>query len=196
MTVLVLILMTAEAFAGNGDLIVDGTLNIGSGGVKFPNNSIQQTAWSPGTYVKISDVKPSGTCSQTAIAGTWNTRHLNSMDNNFSGLATLISNQITFTPGTYLVHIYSPHYGAGLGAARLRNLSNETTIIDGTNVYGQPSIGVATYSIISGSFTVAADQVLEVQHYFSGGPACAGGPALGISGRNEVYTVAEFWKVQ
>lgn len=190
-----LFLLYGTVCAAEGDLAVNGNLTVGTQ-ITFPGSSVQTTAFGPGAYVKVSDVKPSGTCSQAVAAGRWNTRNLNTTDNDVSGIAILDSNQITLMPGTYVAHIYAPFYAAGAGPARLQNVTDGITIINGTSIYGAPGVGVVTYSVMMGMFTITANKHLEVQQYFSGAPACPGGTSLGIPGRNEVYTVAEFWKVQ
>lgn len=183
-----MLLTSSIAYAGNGDFSIDGTFTVGAGGIKYSNGT--------GTYIKISDVKPSGTCAQTGIVSAWNTRQLNTIDTDASAFAILTSNQITLSPGTYLAQITAPFYAAGMGAARLQNVTNGTTLLNGTNVYGGGGIAVMTYSFIRGTFTVTASQKIEIQQYFTGGAACGGGPAMGIPGRNEVYTVVELWKLQ
>ena len=59
-----LLLLGANVYAANGDLTVNGTLNVGAGGVKFPDGSTQTTAISPKTQNNVTASRALGTVYQ------------------------------------------------------------------------------------------------------------------------------------
>lgn len=151
-------------------------------------------------YVKVSDVKDSASAG-TFTANTWVTRDLNTEDNDAGGLCSLSSNQITLVAGTYRCDIVVPANAVQGHAARLYNVTADEEIIRGTaewiNDGGIGADTVTTWSKIKGQFTIAASQALEVQHYCLSNNGVSS-TSLGrrvFTSSNNVYTVAEFWKL-
>ena len=145
-------------------------------------------------YVKVSDQVASGVAAQANATGTWTTKRINTENHDDGSLCSIASNQITLAAGTYFCRIASPvHYEAGHHQARLRNITDTETALIGSSEYQHTDHDRGTQcSIITGQFTIAVETVFEVQHYKAGGTAW-GFPA--DFGEDEVYTVAEFWKV-
>ncbi len=146
-------------------------------------------------YVKVSDVKAASTDGGTFTSGEWRTRTLNTEDNDAGGLCSLSSNQITLSAGTYRCLISAPAFGVGNHQARLYNVTGDALLLLGTSEFASSSGAYAqTRSIIAGQFTIATGQALEVQHYSSASRSTTGFGQGGAVGNN-VYTVAEFWKL-
>lgn len=146
-------------------------------------------------YVKVSDVKPSGTHGGTFTSGAWQTRTLNTKDTDTHNIATLSNNQITLPPGTYECYIVAPAYAVQGHRARLYNVTGGSVLLSGTNALAYQTYPHVIPSIIIGRFTLAQQSSLRVEHRcyqtcsnYGFGVACS-------FGDNEVYTVAEFWKV-
>ena len=149
-------------------------------------------------YVKVSDVKANAH-GGTFPAGAWRTRTLNTEDNDAGGLCSLSSNQITLAAGTYRCHIMVPACSVQGHVARLYNTTAASELIRGTTQFCTETAAeeAQSYSIIVGQFTVAASQALEVQHYCSSNNGVSG-VSLGrrcFTSGNNVYAVAEFWKL-
>lgn len=149
-------------------------------------------------YVKVSDIK-SGAHAGTFSSASWVTRDLNTEDNDAGGLCSLSGNQITLSAGTYRCHIMVPACSVQGHVARLYNVTAETELIRGTTQFctETSSEEAQSYSIIVGQFTVAASQALEVQHFCSSNNSVST-YSLGrrcFSSGDNVYTVAEFWKL-
>jgi len=151
-------------------------------------------------YVKVSDVKDSASAG-TFTGNTWVTRNLNTEDNDAGSLCTLSSNQITLVAGTYRCDIVVPANAVQGHAARLYNVTADEEIIRGTaewiNSGGIGADTVTTWSKIKGQFTIVASQALEVQHYClsNNGVATTSLGRRVFTSSNNVYTVAEFWKL-
>lgn len=59
-----LLVFAGNLYAANGDLSVNGTFNVGAGGVKFPDGSTQTTAVSPTIQNKVTTSRSFGTVFQ------------------------------------------------------------------------------------------------------------------------------------
>lgn len=148
------------------------------------------------SYVKVSDVKAVTTAGGTFTQDVWQTRILNTEDNDPDGICSLSSNQITLAAGTYECKIRCPAIRVDHHQARLRNITAGTTILLGNSAYTAAGAYYAQdYSVIKGRFTIAASQVLEVQHRCGVTRGTDGFGTPANVGVDEVYTVAEFRKV-
>jgi len=145
------------------------------------------------SYVKVYEAQNSGVEGGGAVPG-WQTRVLNT-EIDTDGVVTLSSNQLTFTTGTYDSLIFVPHYQTNGTTARLRNVTDGTTVLLGLDTYATGGVGM--YVPIVGRFTVAASKALEVQMATQDTtrPTTGLGKANGFTSTQEIYTVAEFWKV-
>jgi len=142
-------------------------------------------------YIKISDVKTSGTSGGTFNAGAWQTRDLNTTDSDVNNLSALAGNQITLEPGTYVAYITCPAWTVNGNQSRLRDVTNSVTVLLGTNEQG---VNSTSRSVISGLFTISSQTVFEVQHRCQSSKAF-NGFGFALSWANEVYTSAEFRKI-
>jgi hypothetical protein len=149
-------------------------------------------------YIKFADEKPKGTQGGSAGAGL-NTRAFTAVydvrvGGSISGLYFMV-----LPAGTYQCRISVPAYRVGINQARLR-IANADVLIYGTSeITGENTI-VTTRSLISGTFTLASASSLVVEHWCASGNGANG---LGVGANAwtdgnpvEVYTVAEFWKLQ
>lgn len=148
-------------------------------------------------YVQIADVKTANTAGGTFTSGAWQTRVLNTESFDTNGLASLAANQITLQPGVWYTRIQAPAYRVDGHRLRLRNITAGTTIQIGQAGY-TPNATDSTQSTayIMAEFTLAAVTVLEVQHRCTTTQATNGfGLPVNIDSLQEVYTVAEFWRI-
>ena len=150
-------------------------------------------------YILIRDVKAAGVNGGTFTSGAWRTRDLTEKTSDAGGNASLAANRITLEAGTYEFHIRCPASDTtseiGLHQARLYNVTDGSVVSYGTSEYSVVSGYVTTSSIVVGKFTIASSKVFEVQHRSQGTvTTCGFGRATNFGGE-EVYTVAEFWKV-
>jgi len=148
----------------------------------------------PEAYIHIRDEKASSTQGGTSIATTWQTRVLNTESVDTGGNATLASNQITLAAGTYRVRARAPASLSSIHKIRLRNVTSGVTLLVGSSAYNSPVSGIQTDSVLTGRITVAAAQVLELQHWVNTARGTDGLGTATISGEVEVYAEVEFWK--
>lgn len=180
---------SAPASPASGDQYFDTAT-----GILYIHNG---TAWIPITvtenYIKVSDTKVKGTAADAANTSALTAVTLNTEDTDTHSLCTLASNQITLTLGTYRCHILVPAIGTNQFKTRLYNTTGAATLVVGSSVWTVATAGVMSHSLIVGRFTVAAAQVLEVQAQGSHANSKIG-KAANLT-EVEMYTIAEFWKV-
>lgn len=200
---------TSPTFTG-ATVSAAGTLATVNGNVgSFTNASITVnakgliTAASSGsapyvpTYAEFQEQQASGTPSgnTTILGATWTQRVLNTtMANTIAG-ASLTSNQITLPAGTYQIRAFSSSAGngtTGRSAIRLRNITDSTTPIVGANTANPANSTINATPQLSGTITLAASKVLELDVYST--TTGSGGNAI-TSGEAEVYTDVQIFKV-
>lgn len=147
-------------------------------------------------YVKVSEEQPSGTAGGASVAAAWTARVINTENDDPDTIAAIAANQITLAAGTYRCLINSCFSETGATALRLRNTTAGTTLVMGlTGLGAAPNITGAVAVPLAGRFTVAGGQALEVQYYAA---TVRAGNGLGFDaglGVNNVFTIAEFWRV-
>lgn len=150
----------------------------------------------PYNYCKVQDVKTAGTAGGGFTSGSWQTRALNTLSNYFfiGGSPSLSANRLTLPAGSYRCLISAPAYIVVRHKIRLRNVTDGTTVLVGTSEVSNSS-ALVTRSLIQGNFTVAASKELEVQHRCQTTRATDGFGLECNFDEEEVYTVAEFWRL-
>lgn len=144
-------------------------------------------------YVCLRDVKAAGTHGGTFTQDGWRTRDLNDEQADASGICSLSSNQITLDAGTYRCLISAPCARIGVSKAKLQNITDAVSILLSTPGWIHVSAGGNARDVIVGRFTLAAQKVLEVQHYCNTTKANYGFGYRSNIG-DEVYTQVEFWR--
>jgi len=144
-------------------------------------------------YVKVSH-RSTGLSGGGFGAGAWRTRTLNTEDNDDGSLCSLSSNQITLVAGTYYCHIICSAHGVDQHLARLHNVTDNTELIRGMAATADYSTGGGS-AIVAGQFTVGSSKALEVQHYCNNTNSNYGFGRGVFSASDNVYCMAEFWKL-
>lgn len=144
-------------------------------------------------YICVQDQKAQNTAGGTFTGGAWRTRDLNTEVADTAGIASVASNQITLAAGTYVCRITCPAMKVNINQARLYNITDGATIALGMSMIAGDTIYSTSQSVIVSRFTLAAQKVLEVQHYCTTGFNDYGFGYPNNLG-TEVYTVAEFWR--
>ena len=164
--------------------------------VPGPTGPTGATASARISYAQVADLKVSGSPGGTFTAGSYQVRELGTEVTDDDGFLSLSSNQIVLSAGTYLCRIRCPAEYVERHRARLRNVTAGTTVLLGTSENAiRVGGGAITASEISGSFTVASDQLLQVEHRATTTNGTNGFGSPTSFGEYEVYTVAEFWKI-
>ncbi|MCK4522080.1 MAG: hypothetical protein KAU20_05885 [Nanoarchaeota archaeon] len=147
-------------------------------------------------YVKVSDVKAYNIDGGTFTSGSMQTRVINTEDSDTSSICSIASNQITLAAGTYLCNIICPAFWVNRHIAQLYNITDSATTLLGMSQFADANYGGVTLAFIVGKFIITAQKIFEIQHRCQSTRADEGfGIAHGFSGINNVYTIAEFWRV-
>jgi len=165
----------------------------GVDGIKFPDGSIQTT--SATGHILITHELASGTDGGASVTG-WQTRPLNSKKIDTNSLASLSSNQVTLTAGTYYCQATAPAFVANNHKLRLRNVTDGVTLIVGSSEYAYQPGNIYNTARLVGQFTIAAGKALELQHYISSAKTVNGlGVQTGTTTTDvEIYAILECWK--
>ena len=124
-------------------------------------------AWATPTSVTTAtfrDEKAAATGAGTFTSGAWRTRDLNTTQFNNIASASLSSNQITLLAGTYQINASAPAFQVDQHILRWQNITDTSTVMIGSSAYSQNTTNATTHSFISGTFTIAATKVFELQH--------------------------------
>lgn len=145
-------------------------------------------------YICIVDQKAQNTAGGTFTSGAWQTRDLNTERSDTGGHASVASNQITLAAGTYIVHASAPAHAVNWHQARLQNITDASTILEGTSEAATTASSVTSRSVVVGKFTLVAQKVVELQHRCTV-TKTTNGYGLAANFTNEIYSVVELWKV-
>lgn len=146
-------------------------------------------------YLCYRDVKSSNTYGGTFNSGAWRVRDLTEETADTAGIGALASNQITLPAGTYRCRITCPAMGVATHVARLYDTTGAAVLLVGSAA--QSSTGAGSYantlSEIVGTFTLAQESVLQIEHQCFSSQADYGfGPAHSFG--DCIFTIAEFWR--
>lgn len=137
-------------------------------------------------YIVLRDVQTSGTGAGGFTSGAWQTRVLNTEVVDSGNNCSLSSNQFTLAAGTYYIFARAPGFACSRHQVRIQNVTDATTVLEGTNANAANTDTTQTDSFVEGVFTVAASKALELQHRCS---VTSGTNGLGLpcSFTNEIY---------
>lgn len=152
------------------------------------------TSFTQYPYIKCSNTQNSGTNGGTATLGAWRTITLNTKDSDTSSIATLASNQISLPSGTYLVQATNPFVLTGFSSTRLQNITDGSTILNGTPATSNLTNTNSIPSFLKGIFTIAATKTIEYQ-YQTANTQATNGLGQAVSFGTEVFAIIEFTKV-
>lgn len=152
-----------------------------------------------GDYILIRDQKSSGTNGGTFTSGSWQTRDLTTVVIDDTGDVTLSSNQFTLPAGSYRIYAYVPAFFVNTHKARLRNITDSTTVDEGTSAKSNDdstNSETTQESVIRTQFTISESKTFEIQHQCeTTGNTNGFGTATTFTTDNEIYTVVELVKI-
>jgi len=165
----------------------------GATGAPGPQGPVGVTTNEP-PYALIQDQKPQNTAGGTFTTGAWQTRTLNTVVSDVSGLISLVSNQFTLQPGTYRIHAMVTGHACDGHQARLLNVTTGASVLVGKNAFAGSGTAGDSASEISGRFGFASAAAFSIQHQAQTTRATDGfGVAANFT--TEVYTSVELWLV-
>lgn len=144
-------------------------------------------------YAHIRDEKSNGVAGGALSVGSWGTRDLQTEVADVDGIVSISANQFTLQAGHYYIEAEAPAFYCSEHKIKLRNVTDSTDTIIGTNNYA--FTGTGSLAILRGEITIAGAKTFEIQHRASsntGGTNC-GGVACSYS-VVEVYTQVRIWR--
>ncbi len=148
-------------------------------------------------YTIVKDLKNDGINGGTPpLLASWFARELNTIEGDASML-TLNSNQLTLSPGRYLVEAMAPVHQSDNARLRLYDTTNDETLIFGRMEFENSSQGFGiTYTEFLGEVTLSAATTLEIQQWINNiSPSNGLGIAISADGLEEVYTTVKITKI-
>lgn len=142
----------------------------------------------------LKDVKTSGTQGGTFTSGSYQTRTLNTEDDPFN-IVSLTSNQFTLQAGTYFIEANAVSGVVDGNKTKIRNITDSTDAIIGSNQYQTSSAGVATNSFVYGFISISSAKTFELQHRCQTTKATDGFGAALSFGDSEVYATVKITKI-
>jgi hypothetical protein len=158
----------------------------------YPNPTLAAGAALFNAYAYLRHEEAANTVSGGFTQGAWRTRPLNVEVFDTANIVTLAANQFTLIAGTYLVVARSPGYNVNRHKTRLRNITDGTTVVIGSNAYSQANENIQMDSWVFGRTAIAAAKVFEIQHFCSDSEGTTGfGLLNNLDSTVEVY--GEVW---
>lgn len=147
-----------------------------------------------GKYALFRDEKAAGTDGGTFTQGAWRTRDLNTKVVDEIGV-TIASNQFTIPAGTYRIRAEAPALAVSAHKAKLQNITDGSTTLQGTSEYSFDGNASTSRSVITGHFTITGTKTFEIQHQCSvTGSTYSFGASTNFA-VNEIFTTVELWKI-
>lgn len=190
--------VTSVAKNGSAALFGAVTLSQGTGITLTQTGNDIAVAASSGSIesVWVKDQQTAGVASGSFNSGSWTVRTLNVLTNPGGyAWASLASNKVTLSAGTYEVEGHGVAYKVNQHKARWWNNTDGTTAVVGSAAYTDSGNGVATNSIISGRFTIASSKEFEFQHRCSASSATQGYGVASNYDEVEIYVSVKITKV-
>jgi hypothetical protein len=141
----------------------------------------------------VRDEKANGTNSG-APSASYTARILNTVLTNEISGASLASDQITLPAGTFYISALAPFRSVNIGKLKLRNTSDSSDTIIGTNGFSGNATNATCHTFLHGRFTIGSSKVFELQFQATNLSLTGLGTAASF-GDVEVYTDVQIWKV-
>ena len=190
----------SKSVAGSETDIVDidasGNVGIGTVDAEAKLHVVGTTILAPQTLIVV-DEKAAGTGGGACYSALgFVTRTLNTVRKNSISNATVNTslNRINLPAGTYEISASAPAYYVDLHRAKLRNVTDGTDVIWGTNEY--VGAAVQTNSLIIGEFTISSPKSFEIQHRCTYGSIVNAGFGAPSGLGPEVYTTVKIVRTQ
>lgn len=134
----------------------------------------------------FTDRKSSGTSGGTPTATTWTAHTLNTSEVNTITGCSLATNQVTLPAGSYHIRGFAVFYNTNTARVRFKSTTTSTAILSNSGYSETPDNTGLTVSF-DGRFTLASQEVFELQYYAGFGATHGLGLAASISSVDEIY---------
>lgn len=164
--------------------------------ITYSRNNLPIPTQIGGEYIKLSDVKSSGTHGGTFTQGSYQTRALNTEDSDTGNHCSLSSNQFTLDAGTYRILASAPAFDTDTHKVKLYNITDTADEIIGTSGAASSANNGFDVAFVAGEFTITSAKAFEIQHRCNTTKTTQGFGIAAAYGEDEVYTIVELWKVK
>jgi len=140
--------------------------------------------------IHIQDQQATTVDGGTFTSGAWQTRVLNTVVTDETGTASLATNQITLTAGTYYLEARCQSRLVNENQLRLQNITDTATTLVGMSSRSNGS----SSAYIDGKFTITATKTFELQHRCLTTRATDGFGSANSFGLTEIYSDVKIWR--
>lgn len=146
-------------------------------------------------YILLQDQKSTGTNGGASVAGSWQTRDLNTEVIDSGEFCSLVANQFTLDAGIYEIDITSPFINTDETRLRLQNITDAVTVAYGPNLTLNSLVDDGANAFLKYRFEIDDPKAFEVQYYVTNSDSTGLGFAINLSGVPEIYTDVSIRKV-
>lgn len=186
-------MVLAEIYLRNGGTVIKNT-DDSTNGYIFKARTPLFNLGGDIPYIRLHDSKATTVAGGGFTSGAWQKRTVTE-DQDTGDNVTVSSSVITLEAGTYDCLINCTAQQVGRHQLRLWNDSDSATELVGANAASSASTDTVAIAVLQGRFIIAAQKDFEIQHRCQTTRSGDGFGAANSFGEDEVYSVAEFWKV-
>jgi hypothetical protein len=152
-------------------------------------------------YILVRDERAAGTSAGDPATSVWETRVLNTIVHDDTGVVRLAANQIMVPAGNYRARVRGLSMNGSTSKVRLRDVTAGVTVASGGSHYhdaGGDGSYVVYQLIARGDFTLTRDQtLLELQQWWLGTGGGGWTRGIGTFGNSfkEIYGTVELWRL-
>lgn len=147
-----------------------------------------------GKYFYARDEKPSGTSGGATSSGTWNTRDVNTIKNNYIG-ATLASNKVALPAGRYYIRANAPSFAAETTRLAIYNATSAAYLLHGPTGRTNPGSSHIVQTTVEGEIVLDTPSQIEVRMWTQSANSYGMGYPVAGSGVAEIYSELRIWKM-
>ncbi len=143
----------------------------------------------------LEDQRTSGTHGGTAsVAGSWETREVNTELRDVNNDCTVASNQFTLSTGTYYIEWEATHYNTDSTRSKLYNISDASDVAFSNTAFFRSSSDVQGLTLGAGVLAIASSKVFEIRSRVANTISSIGrGRASAMA--TEIYLRVKIWRL-
>lgn len=146
-------------------------------------------------YFYARDEKPSGTSGGATSSGSWNTRDINTIKNNYIG-ASLASNRVSLPAGRYHVRANAPSFAAETTRLAIYNATSSAYMLHGPTGRTNPGSAHIVQTSVEGEVVLDTPSLIELRMWTQSANSYGMGyPVAGVSGVAEIYSELRIWRM-
>ena len=145
-------------------------------------------------YFYARDEKPSGTSGGATSSGTWNTRDITAVKNNYIG-ATLAGNKVSLPAGRYYIRANAPSFAAETTRLAIYNATSQAYLLHGPTGRTNPGSAHIVQTTVEGEIVLDTPAQIELRMWTQSANSYGMGYPVAGSGVAEIYSEFRAWKM-